>query len=409
MKKWKPFIITILLALVIGYPVMLPSTEYITVAEAATVKLSKNKLTLTVGTSKTLKMNGTTKKVTWKSSKKTIASVTSTGKILAKAPGVVKITAAVGSKNYICVVTVKKAPSSASAPQKNTSTSTASSSSWEHATGSCLNGIVKLSPPADADAPLDEVKTLSQLKERITYLNNHCKSGEYNIELSGFAMDDTSDITNIVFGNETLFGSITYFVRHSVGNKITSIRVTETKTLWYELARGFENEGYLDDVSTTAKEDAKAIYPIVKDILLNNIQPDMSDYEKEKAIHDYLVNHFSYDQDFDIYTIRGFLQNNEGVCQAYADTFQLLMNLIGIQCITQSGIANGVSHAWNIVLLDGEWYNVDVTWDDPISTKDILRYDYFNITDKQLSKDHIWTPSEGISATATKYAYKTIK
>lgn len=411
MNKLKSLVIILLMIFAIGSPVALPVVDNVRVAEAATVKISQSKMTLTVGKSKTLMISGTTKKVSWKSGKKTVATVSSKGKVTAKAAGTAKITATVGSRKYTCVVTAKN-PVTEDAqstptpiPVKDKDNTTASAVSMEYATGSYLNGIVKLSPPADADAPTGTVTSLNQLKERIIYLNNHCATGEYKISLSGFNLSDTNYIYNVVFGNDTMLGTITYFVRHSTDDTITYIVVTVTKSLWYELARGFADETYYDVLKSSTGGDAKDIYPIVKDILLNNIQPDMTDFEKEKAIHDYLVNNYSYDQELNIFTIKGLLTNKEGVCQAYADTFQLFMNLMGIQCITQSGVANGGGHAWNIIMLEGEWYNVDVTWDDPISEKDILRYDYFNITDEQLSKDHIWAPEEGISATATKYAY----
>ena len=74
---------------------------------AAKVKLSKKSITLEVGQKKTIKVKGTTKKVTWSSSDKNIATVSSKGKITAKGEGTCKITAKVGSKKLTCKVTVK--------------------------------------------------------------------------------------------------------------------------------------------------------------------------------------------------------------------------------------------------------------------------------------------------------------
>lgn len=78
------------------------------VQAATKIKLSASKKTLYVGKSFTLKLTGTTKKVTWSSSKKSVATVTSKGKVTAKKAGKATITAKVGSKKYTCVVTVKK-------------------------------------------------------------------------------------------------------------------------------------------------------------------------------------------------------------------------------------------------------------------------------------------------------------
>ena len=76
---------------------------------AAKVKLSKKSITLEVGQKKTIKVKGTTKKVTWSSSDKKIATVNSKGKITAKSEGTCNITAKVGSKKLTCKVTVERA------------------------------------------------------------------------------------------------------------------------------------------------------------------------------------------------------------------------------------------------------------------------------------------------------------
>jgi hypothetical protein len=79
------------------------------VAEAATVKLNKKTLTLVVGKSETLKITGTKAKVTWASSNKKVATVSTGGKVTGKKEGKATITATVNKKKYSCAVTVKKA------------------------------------------------------------------------------------------------------------------------------------------------------------------------------------------------------------------------------------------------------------------------------------------------------------
>ncbi len=76
-------------------------------AQAATVKLNKKSVTLIKGQTTTLKMKGTSKKVTWSSSKESIATVSSKGKVTAKKKGTTTITAKVGGKKYTCKVTVE--------------------------------------------------------------------------------------------------------------------------------------------------------------------------------------------------------------------------------------------------------------------------------------------------------------
>lgn len=107
LKKWSTILVLVLtVTLVIPVPSQLSN---ITVAQAATVKISQKTLALEVGKSKTLKVSGTNKKVTWTSSKKSVAVVSTKGKVTAKKEGNTIITATVNKKKYTCKVTVKKA------------------------------------------------------------------------------------------------------------------------------------------------------------------------------------------------------------------------------------------------------------------------------------------------------------
>lgn len=103
--------LTTLLALVLVFtlsvPGILPTQNNVMEVNAATVKLNKKTATLIEGKTLVLKVTGTKKKVTWKSSNKKVATVTSTGKVTAKKKGTATITAKVGNKTLKCKVTVK--------------------------------------------------------------------------------------------------------------------------------------------------------------------------------------------------------------------------------------------------------------------------------------------------------------
>ncbi len=94
----------------------------------------------------------------------------------------------------------------------------------------------------------------------------------------------------------------------------------------------------------------------------------MSDYERVISFHDYLVLHCDFSEnDTCSSTIYGCLCVGCAQCEGYAFTFRYLCSLAGINCMTVTGSdVNGNTHAWNIVMLDGIWYNIDCTWDDPI-------------------------------------------
>jgi hypothetical protein len=112
--------------------------------------------------------------------------------------------------------------------------------------------------------------------------------------------------------------------------------------------------------------------------------------ELELSAHDFITSRCEYEKkssedDTEPYTSYGAIVSGRAVCQGYTKAFQLLLSKVGINSVNVSGTSNNVSHIWNAVSLDGSWYYVDVTWDD---SKNHSTYDYFNITTKQLKRDH---------------------
>ena len=140
-------------------------------------------------------------------------------------------------------------------------------------------------------------------------------------------------------------------------------------------------------------------------ILKKIIKPKMTDLQKEKAIHDYVIKNTVYDyENYKKNTIPtvdyldyGVLVKGTGVCAGYAKAMYRLLNQAGIPCdyvvgkITYDG-KTFMDHAWNRVKIKGKIYNLDATWDDPnfMDGSSGISYDYFNKSDKQFSKDHQW-------------------
>ncbi|MDE6261015.1 MAG: DUF4358 domain-containing protein [Oscillospiraceae bacterium] len=148
------------------------------------------------------------------------------------------------------------------------------------------------------------------------------------------------------------------------------------------------------------------IYDQAKEVLDKVLENGMSNYEKEVAVYSWMVQNVNYDwthQDVmkktprESFTPYGGLVNHTAVCLGYATTFQLLMDLAGVECITVVGAAHRSSsdHGWNMVRLDGNWYCVDVTWD--ANMREMTGYGrqenwgYFNVTsDWMADTDHQW-------------------
>ena len=166
------------------------------------------------------------------------------------------------------------------------------------------------------------------------------------------------------------------------------------------------------DDSGLSKED-KAVLKAAEAVFAGQVAPGMTDYDKEYALYVWLTGTVSYDQRHyeksgaprTSYEPYGPLIEGKGVCLGYAETFRLLMDMAGIECITVTGAGfqNRENHAWNMVKLNGEWYCVDPTWDlNPgINQDGEPVYGYFNVTsDVMALTDHQWDYDSVPEATA---------
>ena len=119
---------------------------------------------------------------------------------------------------------------------------------------------------------------------------------------------------------------------------------------------------------------------------------DKSDYEKSLILHDRVANAVRYQASDNDQTVIGSLLEGAAVCAGYAHAYQILMQAVGIPCFYVAGYSSGKAHAWNLVMLDGDWYYTDVTWDDqteiPLEQGGGLYYTYLNNTFDQMEEDH---------------------
>jgi len=154
---------------------------------------------------------------------------------------------------------------------------------------------------------------------------------------------------------------------------------------------------------------------VVDAAIASCVTDGMSDYEIAKALHDYLALNNEYDMRYYSggmprisYTAYGALVNRTSVCAGYALAYERLMDQVGIPCEYVTGMTTNGYHAWNIIQIDGEWYHVDVAWDDPTPDREgYVRYKYFLKSDKAMSRDHVsWEASH--TCTSTKYDNATI-
>lgn len=127
---------------------------------------------------------------------------------------------------------------------------------------------------------------------------------------------------------------------------------------------------------------------------LARVVKEKSDWEKEQYIHDFICENVTYDKLKKQYSheIIGPLGQGVGVCEGIAKAVKILCDQLAIPCIVVISENNPEKnikyrHAWNVVRIDGAWYHLDATFDNTLGKKEV-RYDYFNLGDKSMFKDH---------------------
>lgn len=127
--------------------------------------------------------------------------------------------------------------------------------------------------------------------------------------------------------------------------------------------------------------------------------PYGTECEREEYIHNYIINNCDYDEEAaeseevqgnenDAY---GVFVDGKAVCEGYSKAFQILCNKADIDCIQLMGIVDSDNHVWNCVKIGGDWYQIDVTWDD---VDDFIydSHEYFNLTDSLMYEERTLSP-----------------
>ena len=148
-----------------------------------------------------------------------------------------------------------------------------------------------------------------------------------------------------------------------------------------------------DKLVTAKKKFNTAVDTISKSV------PYGTECEREEYIHNYIINNCDYDEEAaesegvqgnenDAY---GVFVDGKAVCEGYSKAFQILCNKADIDCIQLMGIVDSDNHVWNCVKIGGDWYQIDVTWDD---VDDFIydSHEYFNLTDSLMYEERTLSP-----------------
>lgn len=138
-------------------------------------------------------------------------------------------------------------------------------------------------------------------------------------------------------------------------------------------------------------EEINQINEVVDKVIKEKITNNMPPKEKIKIIHNYIIDNTEYDKlkyedkndkTYKSNTAYGVLIEGYGTCNGYADAMAIFLDKLNI---INYKISNE-KHIWNLVYLDGSWYHLDLTWDDPISDINRNRDTYFLITTEKLEE-----------------------
>ena len=215
-------------------------------------------------------------------------------------------------------------------------------------------------------------------------------------------------------------------------------------------------EAYKTGDASKLSEKDKYVYETAKAAIDEVITEDMSDYEKELAIYNWIFHHTHYNNEAFVDVTRsaditleqtsesesleeptvdrnkntneenseplpyddkiassdpygenydyepyGVLKFKTAICVGNATTFKLFMDMLDIPCKIIHSTEEG-EHAWNLVKIGGDWYHVDITFDDGFKTPS---YANFNVTDNVKLGTYPWDTTDFPAANATKYSY----
>ncbi len=169
------------------------------------------------------------------------------------------------------------------------------------------------------------------------------------------------------------------------------------------------SDAYKSGDTSKLSDTDKETLDMAKDVLDAIITDGMSDYEKELAVYKWMCENIGFDDgslsvipdenDLVVDNPHGVLQTHKAVCVGYATTFRLFMQMLGIDCMVVHD--SYLSHSWDLVKLDGQWYHTDV-YSDADSKGNFA---HFNLDDNTMMSSQEWNTDFFPAADGIKYNY----
>ncbi len=231
-------------------------------------------------------------------------------------------------------------------------------------------------PPLEYKVLTPEI--LSKIEDCMSNLETNLDMWDYNLDYNSKWDDISDDLRRFANLHQEFYFYYSTRVYYRQGGDMDG-RITRFEFVYFS---DYSKEDYLQQV--------KQVNSVVN-LALKEIKSGMSDYQKALVIHDWLANRITYaterlennantEEDFNCY---GALVLKECVCEGYAEAFQVIMTRAGLECYCASNVS--ILHEWNVIKIDGEYYNLDVTWDDPDLPGAVNHY-YFLVDNETMLK-----------------------
>ena len=222
-----------------------------------------------------------------------------------------------------------------------------------------------------------------QCKTPITFtVNADGGSGDYQYRIHSIMTSDLDSIYDVSWGSNSAYqDSNTFsFTFHASGIYYVRFSVRDKNTNQFKSTGLREYQLNIQDPQ----------YPSVEQIVENTVaeceQSCTTDFEKAVWLHDWILDHADYDHSFSYCSAEGVLARGKGTCESYHKAYVMLLNKAGIA----TGRIEGNGHVWTAVWMDGQWYQVDSTWDDMGESYKGTYYEhmYFGLTDNIMGLVH---------------------
>lgn len=254
-------------------------------------------------------------------------------------------------------------------------------------------GLASPEDYAVATMSFDEETSAGDIEGAKDKLLGGMENMEEEVDLSDYHVS-TNEITTVVAG---------------VLNENPNLFYATPQTISYD-----ENTQLVQSVVVTYDTASASIYEEALQAAYDEAITDpfgMNDLQKARALHDWIVQHVSYDHSLSNYDAYDAIVSRSAVCQGYTLAYAALLEKAGIEF--DYCRSSAMNHIWNYVKIDGNWYHVDTTWDDPSwgsggdDRTGYVRHTFFLNSDTKIQQPasgstdthHSWTGTKTCSST----------